>query len=312
MRNQGKHIQAMTLTELLVVISVMAIMLAVAAPVAKKLSESLGESTGAKSIISAAMSNARAIAVREQKYAGVRFQQDNSGKQYLILIIHNPDPKDYTTDNRFGVIQGKKPMALPDDVGVMDGVWVQRTFKVNTVEMLNAVDKALTDPLLDDTSGTLQDGKNKYFWDACTFSIVFSPSGKMVSHTVSMCNKDGVYDISTNNNVGSMDKVFNKQGVVDGTRIAYIDAAGVVRERNRVPADTDIKPMFYQDDYDEVYQFSSGAKNLGIAPETSRNNFILFSKKELAKKPSTQRWSGYLSGLNKEFINPYTGELIKK
>jgi prepilin-type N-terminal cleavage/methylation domain-containing protein len=284
MRNHGKHIQAMTLTELLVVMSVMVILLALAVPVAKKLAQSLGESTGARSIIAAAMSNARAIAIRDQKYAGVRFQQDSNGQFYLTLIIN----KDTGLADGFRAVEGKKPMKLPDNVGVMDGKRVERTFHPTTGELLSATDNALDNAYLSDTPAYLVDGKQVYYWDGCTFSIMFSPSGKLVTQQVRVCNKDGITDTNGHAATTSNDKVFNKQGVVD------IGNA-----------------MFYQDDYDETFTLSPGGKKLGIAAEMSRTSFILFDKREYAKKVANNRWD-YLESLGTEYVNPYTGELIKK
>jgi prepilin-type N-terminal cleavage/methylation domain-containing protein len=248
MRNQGKQIQAMTLTELLVVMAVMVIMLAIAAPVAKKLAQTLGESTGARSVIAAAMSNARAIAVRDQKYAGVRFQQDSSGKQYLILIINDPNATGLA--NGFRAIQGKKPMALPDDVGVIaDGTYSDTT----TVIALNT------------PAGMTH---------ATTFTVLFSPAGKYVTHLARVRNKDKKAEPDNTSN----DNIFNTQTNVSNG-----------------------KAMFKQDDYSpELYE------------ENSVSSFVIYSKKELDKVDTAKRWSGYLSKLDKDFINPYTGELIKK
>jgi prepilin-type N-terminal cleavage/methylation domain-containing protein len=269
MRNQGKQNQAMTLTELLVVMSVMVILLAIAAPVAKKLSQSLGESTGTRSIIAAAMSNARAIAVRDQKYAGVRFQQDSGGKQYLVLIIHDPNAvrlNGYSLANGFRAIQGKRPMALPDDVGVIS-CRVQSDYDDGTT-----TDWDLTDnPTAANTGLNNDAGRN----DAATFSIVFSPSGKFVVHPVR------VYSVGVN------DAVFNSKAAV---------IANTAKFRRDAGEDTS-KDIDAQQGYQE---------------ENSVPSFKIYSKKELDKVDATLRWSGYLSGLDKEFVNPYTGELIKK
>jgi prepilin-type N-terminal cleavage/methylation domain-containing protein len=246
MRNHNKKIQAMTLTEILVVMSVMVILLAIAAPVARKLAQSLGESTGTRSIVSAAMANARAIAIREQKYAGVRFGQDSSGKQYLVLIIH--DPAGTNLANGFRVVEGRKPMALPEKIGVIAG-------------------GTYTDASLGTVAGMT---------NATTFSVIFSQAGKFVIHPVQVRNKDGKIDTVS---PPSTDKVFNVQSQV-----------------------TSDYAMFIQDDY----------VSLGLAKENSVPSFIIYEKKELDKVAASLRWSGYFSMLDKEFVNPYTGELVKK
>jgi len=249
MRNHGKKIKAMTLTELLVVMSVMVILLAISVPVAKKLSQSLGESTGARSIIAAAMANARAIAIREGHYAGVRFQQDSTGRQYIVLVIH--DQPGTRLANGFRAFEGKKPMALPDDVGVITG-------------------DTYTNALLATAPGIT---------GATTFSVVFSPSGKFVIHQVQVRNKDGKTDNTSN------DRVFNTQSNV-------LVGMGI----------------FIQDDYPLI----------GLTIEDSVSSFKIYSKKEFDKLPVTLRWTGNpgkndgLAGLDNEFVNPYTGELVKK
>ena len=119
----------MTLTELLVVVAVMAILMSVSVPVAKKLMESYQSSAGARELIDAALSNARAIAVREQVYAGVRFQQKDE-ITYIVLIIH-----DFNTtgdEEGFRVVLGRKPLPLPEDVKIkhatIDGALVSVVF----------------------------------------------------------------------------------------------------------------------------------------------------------------------------------------
>lgn len=155
----------MTLTELLVVVAVMAILLGISVPTAQRLMDSFESSTGVRHLINAALSNARAIAVRQQAYAGVRFQQGNDGKTYMIFIVHDPEPSPNGTGlaNGFRVVEGRKPMPLPEGV---------------------EIDKA-----------TKLTGK----------SVIFSPAGKMTTHSVWVRNKDGVTDNSSN------DTVFNTQ-----------------------------------------------------------------------------------------------------
>jgi prepilin-type N-terminal cleavage/methylation domain-containing protein len=180
MRNRGNTIWGFTLTEMLVAMAIMTILMAVAIPAAKKLSESMEQSTGVKTLIDAALSNARAVAVREQKYAGVRFQMDATGKQHLIFIIHDPDnsPNGTGIANGFRVVDGRKPMALPEDTGV--------------IASANYNDAYLQTPA----------GMN----DATTFSILFGPSGQFVVHQVRVYSSDGL---------NSTDRVFNNKSNVD-------------------------------------------------------------------------------------------------
>ena len=74
-----KNKKAFSLTEIMVVIAIVAILATIVIPAAKTLIESFEMDSQVKPVIGAALANARAIAMREQKYAGIRFQQDLSG-----------------------------------------------------------------------------------------------------------------------------------------------------------------------------------------------------------------------------------------
>lgn len=106
-----------TLTEILVVVAVMAILLGVSVPTARHLIDSFESSTGVRYLINAALSNARAIAVRNQAYAGVRFQQAD-GFMYMIFVVYD---KEATGDaDGFKAVAGRKPMKLPQDIRVIN------------------------------------------------------------------------------------------------------------------------------------------------------------------------------------------------
>lgn len=266
MRNRRKTIRALTLTELLVIMSVMVILLAISIPTAKKLSESLENSAGTRSIISAAMSNARAIAVREQKYAGVRFQQDSAGRQYLVFIIHESDSsKMGGLANGFYAVPGRKPMALPGNVGLI----ATGTYSDTSTG----------------TPGVIALDNDQGMTNATTFSIVFNQSGKFVIFPVQVRNKDGK---PYTENPPSTDKIFNTKAQVD------LGAA-----------------MFTQDEDDYLIY--------GLTKENSVSGFRIYDKRELAKaqavRPTPKPWTAVptgLSNLDTEFVNPYTGELVKK
>jgi len=103
-----------TLTEILVVVAVMAILLGISVPTAQHLVDSFESSTGVRYLINAALSNARAIAVRNQAYAGVRFQQAADGHTYMVFIVSDMEGTGYA--NGFRVVEGRKPMKLPEDI----------------------------------------------------------------------------------------------------------------------------------------------------------------------------------------------------
>ena len=81
-----------SLTEMVVVIAAMTILVAFGLPAVRALLHSFESQSGTKSTISAALATARAIAAKEQHYAGIRFQQDLDGNQYMVFIIHDFQP----------------------------------------------------------------------------------------------------------------------------------------------------------------------------------------------------------------------------
>ena len=58
--------------------------------------------------------------------------------------------------------------------------------------------------------------------------------------------------------------------------------------------------MLVQDDY----------ANLGLGEEHSRNNFVIYSRREFERVDPAARYSSYMVGLEMVYVNPYTGELV--
>lgn len=206
----------LTLTELLVTMAIAAAMMAIGVPAARRLTSSLQEAVGASKLIAAALSNARAIAVREGRYAGVRFQQAAADdRTYLVYIIHDPDAT--TLANGFRVVDGRKPIALPEQAGVVShGIIEAASADKNNV----AKQAAANNLLKSDPTWSKED--NSGWTNANTFSVVFDKTGKLIMHPVRVRNKNGKLDDSSN------DSVFNIQVNVD----------------KKPPIG-----MFYQDDY---------------------------------------------------------------
>jgi prepilin-type N-terminal cleavage/methylation domain-containing protein len=247
----------LTLMEMTVVVAVVALLAVFGLPAVRTLLNSFESQAGAKCMISAALASARAIAAKEQHYAGVRFQhkyqQDNKGCQYMIFIIHDADPAPDGTDyaNGFRAVEGINPMKLPDNVGVMD-----LRIGSDEINLNEEIDE------------------NKELTDTTTFSIVFSPSGKLVIHPVRVWNRNG------KKSDASRDDVFNTKTNVEDKKIA----------------------MFYQDDY----------ADLGLEQEASRNSFIIYDKTEFDKVDEGGRYDDYLMHLEVIYINPYTGRMIER
>ena len=180
----------LTLMEMTVVIAVMALLAVFGLPAIRALVNSFESEGGAKAMISASLASARAIAAKEHHYAGIRFQKAYdpndpdllNAPQYMIFIVHDPAPKPKGTDlaNGFRAVEGINPIRLPDSVAVMD-------LRIGSDEI----------DLNEEIDG------QKELTDTTTFSIVFSPSGKLVIHQVRAINKIG------QNNGTRRDDIFN-------------------------------------------------------------------------------------------------------
>ena len=280
-----------SLTELLVVVGIIALLMSVGIPAAKKLSESLESSDGVRSVINAALCNARATAIKEQKYAGVRFQFGADGRQYMVLVLHDPAEKPTNAEiannpdktgtglaSGFRVMSNRKSTALPASVGVMDCVLVSRTLNGNNsiTFVENTVNIANPDLLFD---------SNDKMTDVTSFSIIFSPAGKLVTHEVRIRNKYGKISSDTYDPTKvPYDDTFNTEAIVSG---------GLA--------------LLYQDDL-----ILSG---FGPGPEYSRKSFLIYNVEAFKKINPAMRWSGYLQDLyltGRIFVNPHSGEIVNR
>jgi hypothetical protein len=265
------------MTEMVIVIATIALLVSLGLPAVRVLIRSFESGSGATSMISAALSGARAIAAREQRYAGIRFQRDSAGHQYMIFIMH--DFEKTGLNSGFRAVEGIKPIKLPGNSGVMD-LMVRTNHGINPADAADMLDEPIKMLYLDDANpaNIALDGKNTYLRDATAFSVVFSPSGKLVMHPVRVRNRDGIYrpDNTVANKV-SLDDIFNSP--------QNIANAGV--------------GTFVQDDYAE----------LGLGAESSRNRFVVYDGTQFGKLDARGRFD-YLNRLEPVYINPYTGTMI--
>ena len=267
----------LTMTEMVLVIATIALLVSLGLPAVRVLVHSFESGSGATSMISAALSSARAIAAREQRYAGIRFQRDSAGRQYMIFIVHDFDKTGLSSG--FRAAEGIKPIKLPEGSMAMD-LMVRTNHGVNSSDAANTLDEPIKMQYLDDANPANigPDGKNTYLRDATGFSVVFSPGGKLVMHPVRVRNRDGIYrpDNTVANRV-SLDDVFNSPENITNA------GAG----------------MFIQDDYAE----------LGLGAETSRNRFLIYDGTQFDKLNAVGRFD-YLNRLEPVYINPYTGTMV--
>lgn len=262
MRNKRRQFGT-TLTEMAIVIGIAALMLGLAVPAANMLLNSFESESGAKSIINAALASARAIAAKEQQYAGIRFQKRYdpanpnplNASQYIIFVVHDYDKTGLA--NGFRAASGIQPIKLPDSIGVMDLYVDNQPVNTSNIAIANA---QLNEP--------------NEVNDTTTFSVIFSPTGKLVIRYVQTRNRNG------QTNDSSLDDIFNTMDNVEN---------GIA--------------MFIQDDI--------GNHNAGFQKEPSRNSFIIYDTKKFKEAYNNGTpYSGYLNQLSRVYINPYTGTII--
>jgi prepilin-type N-terminal cleavage/methylation domain-containing protein len=267
----------LTLPEMTVVVAIIALLTAIGLPAIRALVNSFQTQSGAENLIGAALANARAIAAKEQHYAGIRFQQDSTGNQYIVFIVHDYEKTGLSPG--FRAIEGVKPIRLPENSRIMD-LRARTNHGTNPTDAADPLDEPLTAGHLDDTNplNLGPDGKNVHITDTSSFSIVFSPAGKLVVRTVRLRNRDGIY--RPDNSLAaqlSMDDVFNSPQNIANHSIG----------------------RFVQDDYAE----------LGLGAEPSRNRFVVCDMTQFDELNAIERFN-YLSGLEPVLINPYTGTII--
>lgn len=288
--------RGLTLVEMLVVMTIMTLLFAAGVPAVDALRKSFESPQAAKAMIAATLGAARSIAMLRGTYAGVRFQQEADpcdpknaplyASQYMILIVH--DAQETGLAFGFRAVEGAKPVKLPDSIGAMD-MWV-------VDDRLRTSPGSTTERRLDDGSIDVDALDAEFYFDlsghlltlreVTTFSVIFSPTGHIVRHTVVVRNRMGKPDTTVTAVFDDtiQDDVFNIQANVD---------AGLGR--------------FYQDDY-----FDSSTQNLRLGPEKSRDGFILYAREPFRKALLNGRaWTEYLAkGQTPIYVNPYSGVLF--
>ncbi|MHC4130899.1 MAG: hypothetical protein ACYSR3_02740, partial [Planctomycetota bacterium] len=177
----------------------------------------------------------------------------------------------------FRAVEGIEPIKLPDSIAVVD---LKRRYN-NTSTSTSAAE----DGTYVEISTEAEMAQTRVLRDTTSFSIIFSPSGKLIVHDVRVRNKDGKI-ISDQSTYKSLDTVFNTLTRLTGY---YRPMAGT----------------FVQDDY----------AWLGLGQEPSRRSFIIYEKEKLQEAYQQNEALIYLQELqNSEeiYINPYTGTMISE
>ena len=169
----------LTLVEQTVVIAGIVLLAVLAMPAKQALMNSFRSRAGVRSLISSALASARAIAAKEQRYAGIRFQirgyhedEDSLLKagQYIVFIVHEEPKKMNNLTVGFRAVEGIEPIELPASMGVMD---LRLRNKSDPTDSSYSEDRPINN---DDVIGFYE------ILDTTTFSIIFSPDGKLVMH----------------------------------------------------------------------------------------------------------------------------------
>jgi len=176
-----KHKQSgVTLTEMTLVVGIVGLLAGLTLPAAKSYLNSLTSTGGAKSMISGALTSARAMAVQKHRYVGVRFQKRYhptdpiKADQYMIFIVH--DSERTNLQDGFRAIENLDPIKLPQNAGVMDLCFRTQSEMAPGFEPI-------------DTDVELRAQPNRLI-DTTTFCIVFDPTGKLVIHDVRVRRRD--------------------------------------------------------------------------------------------------------------------------
>jgi type II secretory pathway pseudopilin PulG len=267
MRTRSKQ-SGLTLPEMAVVIATIALLVGFALPAIRALVNSFETQSGAKTMISAALASGRAIAAREQRYAGVRFQQDSAGNQYMIFIMHEEPGKMGNLTIGFKAVEGVKPIKLPETAIVTD-------LRYNP-DLLSPAGDSFIDSDVEIANANV-------FRDSTSFSVIFSPSGRLVLHDV---------------------RVRNRDGRTEGTETPTMSRDDVFNTLTKITDPVDPVGRFIQDDYPAM----------GLSAESSRNSFVIVYEKKKFQQAREMGvgWSDYLkqTAPDRIYINAYTGTII--
>ena len=225
-----------SLTEMLVVIAVMAILFGIGVPAAKQLVKSYDSPSNVMSLIKMAIAKAQSIAARTGDDAGIRFQTDSKGDQYMIYIVHDHSATGLVSG--FRAVSGVDPIKLPSEVGLMD-----LRIRTNHGTTLQAAEDPDDEPIYDGDAAASNgniDGDYE-LKDTTAFSMVFLSTGKLTMRDVRVRNKDGKTDDTSN------DEIFNTDTNVDGG-----------------------SAQFYQDDYADLGLGQESSRNSFIIYETGK------------------------------------------
>ncbi len=263
-----------TLIEMLVAMAIIVIVGAVSLISIRAIMKSFNSGSYAINIIDAALSSARATAIKEGKYAGIRFQREynpagfDKASQYMIpIVLANVNDMNGTKDC-YVAIEGKRVIKVPDSLIVME------TYRYDYSSSPHE-DFEMKDAYLNDLIGLR---------NATTFTILFSPSGKPAVRFAQVRNRDG--ESNPKDAKDSSDRVFNSKVNVE---------SGI--------------GQFFQD-----YTYGAADEIEGLWKEPTRTSFFIFDRKEFEKVDPSKRCSDFIDKIKDQstyYLNPYNGKIIR-
>jgi type II secretory pathway pseudopilin PulG len=277
MGTRERRTTGLTLIETTLVVATIALLVGLAIPAVRSLIDSFESQAGTRSVIQAALNSARAMAMSRQRYVGVRFQEACTSDdplqplkglldapQYMIFIMH--DEPGTNLSNGFRAVDGLEPIKLPDTTAVMDLTRINGDLDIDELPELS---------------------------DATTFSIIFSPSGKVIAHPVLIRNRNG--QRRPNNDAGSTsastDDVFNSE-------------YNIIKYK---------RGMFIQDDYSKRDARQTDNLEYGLAEENGVVSFVICDRRVFRRVYTNKSaWTGCLLDASSRslYVSPYTGGLI--
>ena len=275
MHGRARRTTGLTLIEMTLVLGTVALMVGLAIPAVRSLVRSFQSEGGTISMVNAALSSARAMAVSRQRYVGVRFQKACvstdpadplkgllDAPQYMIFVVHEEMKNNGDVADGFRAMDGLEPIKLPSMTGMMDLGRITGDGDIDELRELS---------------------------DATTFSVVFAPSGRHIVHPVRVRNKDGVNRPQTGlvPPTPSLDDTFNLADTICRTG----------------------RGRFIQDDYPR----GDSLLDLGLGEEPSCTSFVVYEQPRLRTEyPKKTAWTLYLSSLAGKayYVSPHTGDLI--
>jgi len=280
---QRRYKAGFTLIEMLVVVMIIAIMISLVMPATNSLIQSHRESS-AQNLVRSALAQAQAYAVKERKYAGLRFQLDGAGRQYMILV----EAKAITILNAFGPgtlyqlqnlytpVDNISPMVLPEGIAVLAAY--RNPWEIDFIP--------------DDGDGIVGPGDGDDILDAdelaesMTFCILFNPSGQLVMSSA-QC----------------------------GPRISLADYPSMAIDKDLY--NTDTGDTIFNNNPNQIPPNGLPLPGDVIQPgftnvKSSQSGVYFIERNKLEEIPEEERMDYIRYTLKPSLLNMYTGELIEE